>query len=115
MLSDARQRVLKLLTDTAARTPRARWRLDRPRKRGRSAVVAAAVGGALLLGGFLHSVGIRDCDGLSAATFPKPSQSTTIALNRSDNILWVVNREANSVSVFCVRGNNNADLADKLA
>ena len=75
---------------------------------------AAAVGILVVGGLLLDAGGGRDRDGLTAATFPKPSQSTTIGLSRTDKHLWVVNREANSVSVFQVRGNNNTDLATKL-
>src|SRR5215831_3773299 len=76
--------------------------------------LGGAVTGIVFLVAFvLDMVGLRGGATVRAATFKSPTHSTTIALDRSDKFLWVVNREANSVSVFMVRGNNGSDLAEK--
>jgi YVTN family beta-propeller protein len=62
--------------------------------------------------------GWRDETKVMAATLPAASHSSTIALNREDRQLWVVNREANSVSVIQARdrvGSNFQDLTNNLA
>jgi hypothetical protein len=69
-----------------------RWRLA-----GRAIVLG-------LISGFLFdAAGLRDEASVMAVTLPAASHSSTIALNRQDRQLWVVNREANSVSVIQVR------------
>jgi YVTN family beta-propeller protein len=84
-----------------------RWRLA-----GRAIVLG-------LISGFLFdAAGLRDEASVMAVTLPAASHSSTIALNRQDRQLWVVNREANSVSVIQVRdrlGNNFQDTTVKLA
>jgi DNA-binding beta-propeller fold protein YncE len=44
-----------------------------------------------------------------------PSRSTTIALTSDETRVVVVNREANSVSIICVKNANGQDVAVKIA
>ncbi len=69
-----------------------------------------------LVGGFLvDASGVRDEASVMAVTLPAASHSSTIALNRQDRRLWVVNREANSVSVIQVRDSLRTNFQDKAA
>jgi hypothetical protein len=73
----------------------------------------AAVLAALLLGGLLFG---PEANGQAeAATFTRPSRSTTIALTTDNRRLVVVNRETNSVSVIRVRNFEGEDTSIKLA
>lgn len=75
----------------------------RTRRQGISAW-GAAVFGALIVGGpLLNAVGFGGVGLVAdAATLSKPSRSTTIALTSNNQLLLVVNRETNSLTVFRV-------------
>lgn len=73
-----------------------------------------------MVGGFLlGTAGWRDSGTAAAAKLTTPSHSTTIALDAHDKTLWVVNREANSISAIQVRDKggkaNFKDTDKKLA
>jgi YVTN family beta-propeller protein len=77
--------------------------------------LGATLAGALLAGSFLLDVAVlRDSRSADAALLQKASHSTTIALDNSETRVWVVNREANSVSIIQVRVGNQ-DVATKQA
>ena len=80
------------------------WRHILLRKPWRSAAVGAAVVGTVVVGGVvLETTGLGGGGSADAARFPGPTRSTTIALSPDDQFLWVVNREANTVTELQVR------------
>ncbi len=78
------------------------------RRRWRPMGAFVAILGALLLSGLLQDLA-------GAATLATPSRSTTIALTSDEELLIVVNREANSVSIIRVKDKQGNDVAEKLA
>src|SRR5882724_12177892 len=87
---------------------RTRWQV--------TSTLVAVLCGALIVGGpLLNAVGFGSGGVVAAKTLATPSRSTTIALTSDEELLVVVNREANSVSIIRVKDKKGNDVTEKLA